>query len=110
MYAAAAGSVSSKKSVEVNHVPTGVARQGSRGWCFYWLIAFLLSLSRIELSELDELRTHLRKQRSKLVLWRRPLTTLHYFLRELLFETHRLAVGYVYNVDVCDCVMSCVCV
>ncbi|XP_064391584.1 vacuole membrane protein 1-like [Halichondria panicea] len=42
---------------------------------------------------LEKLRQSQRKDRSKLVLWRRPLTTLHYFTRELLYETSKLVSG-----------------
>ncbi len=43
--------------------------------------------------EVDKLRQLKRKDRSHIVLWRRPLTTLHYFTRELLYETSKLVNG-----------------
>ena len=45
--------------------------------------------------ELERLRAVQRKKRSKIVLWRHPLTTVHYFFMELLYEAHKLASGYV---------------
>jgi hypothetical protein len=33
------------------------------------------------------------KRRAKIVLWKHPLITLHYFTRELLIETKKLALG-----------------
>ena len=43
--------------------------------------------------EVEKLRAAQRKDRSKIVLWRRPLTTIHYFTREVLYEAQKLAVG-----------------
>ena len=42
-------------------------------------------------SKVEKLRAEQRKRRSKIVLWRSPLTTVHYFIRELLYELHRMA-------------------
>ncbi len=44
---------------------------------------------------LEKVREELSKQRSKIVLWKRPITTTHYFIRELFIETRKLAVGLV---------------
>lgn len=43
--------------------------------------------------EIEKLIEFQRKDRSKIVLWRRPITTLHYFVRELLYEMSRLVRG-----------------
>ena len=43
--------------------------------------------------EIEKLRTQQCKQRAKIVLWRKPITTLHYFSRELLYELQKLAIG-----------------
>lgn len=43
--------------------------------------------------EMEAFRAKLKRERSKLVLWRHPITTLHYFMWELLYEMHRLAIG-----------------
>lgn len=43
--------------------------------------------------EIVRLRERQRKERSKLVLWRRPFTTLHYFVRESFYELHKLTTG-----------------
>jgi len=43
--------------------------------------------------EIEKLRAKQRKERGKIVLWRKPITTLHYFSRELLYELQKLAVG-----------------
>jgi hypothetical protein len=54
---------------------------------------YLLTLSVGSESKVERLRAEQRKRRSKIVLWRSPLTTFHYFFRELLYEFHRLATG-----------------
>lgn len=80
----------------MNHIPAGIDRQSSRGKAY---INNMIQMRFFEVClfsgdpEVEELRTRLRKQRNKLVLWRRPVTTLHYFVRELMFEAHRLTVG-----------------
>lgn len=35
----------------------------------------------------------MRKLRAKIVLWKHPLTTVHYFIREIFIETKKLAFG-----------------
>lgn len=42
--------------------------------------------------EIEKLRAEQRRERSKIVLWRRPVTTIHYFSMELLYEAHKLIV------------------
>ena len=41
----------------------------------------------------DELKATLKNARSSLVLWRRPLTTTVYFLKELMIEIQKLIYG-----------------
>lgn len=43
--------------------------------------------------EIEKLRAQQCKHRAKIVLWRKPITTLHYFSRELLYELQKLAIG-----------------
>jgi membrane protein YqaA with SNARE-associated domain len=43
--------------------------------------------------EVEALRRNQKKERSKLVLWRRPVQTVHCFLWELLYEARRLTYG-----------------
>lgn len=42
---------------------------------------------------IEQLRANQLEVRSKIVLWKRPITTVHYFVRELLFEAKKLTVG-----------------
>lgn len=42
---------------------------------------------------LEQEREERRKRREKLVLWKSPLTTLLYFIRELLLETKKLTLA-----------------
>lgn len=44
-------------------------------------------------SSLERLREDSSNQRAKIVLWKKPVTTIHYFIRELLIEAKKLAVG-----------------
>jgi hypothetical protein len=53
----------------------------------------ILSRQSSKSPEAEALRVKLKKERSKLVLWRRPIQTLHYFLWELLYEFQRVAFG-----------------
>ena len=50
--------------------------------------------------EFDDLRAKKKKERASIVIWRRPITTLIYFIRELLLEIQRLLYGFVYCVSV----------
>lgn len=43
--------------------------------------------------DMEKRREELCKLRAKIVLWKQPLTTLHYFIRELFIETKKLAFG-----------------
>ena len=52
----------------------------------------MLSPLSSEDPEIEKLRAEQRRERSKIVLWRRPITTVHYFSLELLYETHKLIV------------------
>ena len=49
--------------------------------------------------EVEALRAGRKKERLKLVLWRRPVPTVHYFLWELLYEAQRLTYGYNIHTD-----------
>ena len=42
---------------------------------------------------LERLREEQKEQRAKIVLWKSPVTTLHYFIRELFIEAKKLALG-----------------
>lgn len=44
-----------------------------------------------ELKYLMEVRDEERHERESLVLWRRPITTIHYFLLELLLDIQEYA-------------------
>lgn len=43
--------------------------------------------------ELEKEREAMSKKRAKIVLWKDPVTTLHYFIRELFIEAKKLALG-----------------
>ena len=45
-------------------------------------------------SVIEQLRTRQVKERCKIVLWKQPITTLHYFARELVHEAKKLTIGY----------------
>lgn len=43
--------------------------------------------------DLEAERQRMCKQRAKIVLWKHPVTTIHYFTRELFIEAKKLALG-----------------
>lgn len=68
-----------------NHGPSSVPRQSSKG-----LVANSVSSAD---SDVEKWREELRKKRAKMVLWKQPVTTMHYFIRELFIESKKLALG-----------------
>lgn len=46
-------------------------------------------------SSVDGLRETLKRERSQIVLWRSPITTLTYFILEIFIELKRLIHGWV---------------
>lgn len=52
-----------------------------------------LHSTKITNKEFDDLRAKKKKERASIVIWRRPITTLIYFIRELLLEIQRLLYG-----------------
>lgn len=43
--------------------------------------------------DIEKFREDQSRRRAKIVLWKRPVTTIHYFIRELFVEAKKLAIG-----------------
>ena len=88
------------RAAEVGHTCVRVLAltrvSASMGWCTKpcsCCVCVCVCVSLSAAPEVEELRVSQKKDRSRLVLWRRPVQTVHYFLRELFYEAQRLTYG-----------------
>ena len=78
-----------------------MSRQGSAGvvvLCAELVDSMLLLVVWYVLTDsaLEQLRGQQCKERAKIVLWKKPVTTIHYFIRELFIEAKKLTLGLVF--------------